>query len=72
MGGYEFWVSNLGIKTGMLQLRSCCHCTPVALRRVGTCIQCGCLPATFGRALPQALSFSPEIGSSEVDMTFLG
>jgi hypothetical protein len=30
---------------------SCCHCTPVALCRVGMCIECGCPPLVFGRAL---------------------
>jgi hypothetical protein len=30
---------------------SCCHCTPVALCRVGMCIECGCPPLVFGHAL---------------------
>jgi hypothetical protein len=48
-----------------------CHCTPAALRGVGTFIECGCPLVAFGRSLPQVLFLSLEAGSGEVDMTSL-
>jgi hypothetical protein len=33
----------------LTRLWSCCHCTPAILHRVGTRIECGCLPMAFGR-----------------------
>jgi hypothetical protein len=33
----------------LTRLWSCCHCTPVTLRRVGTRIKCSYLPVAFGR-----------------------
>jgi hypothetical protein len=33
--------------------RSCCHCTPTALRGVGTRIECGCPPVAFERLCPE-------------------
>jgi hypothetical protein len=56
----------------LTRLWFCCHYAPTALRGVGTRIECGCLPVDFGRALPQVLSFSLEMGLGEADMAVLG
>jgi hypothetical protein len=45
------------------RLRSRRPCTPVALRGVGTRIECGCSPVALGRALSQVLPFLPKTGS---------
>jgi hypothetical protein len=47
--------------------QSCCHCTPVALGRVGMRIKCSYPPLVFGHAL----SLSPDMGSGEADMAAL-
>jgi hypothetical protein len=51
-----------------IRLWSYCHCTPVALDRVGMRIECGFPLLAFGCAL----SLSPEIGSGEVEIGSLG
>jgi hypothetical protein len=48
--------------------QSYCHCTPIALGRVGVRIECGCPPLAFRHAL----SLSPEVDSGEADMVASG
>ena len=48
----------------LTRLQPYCHYTPVALGRVGMCIECDCPLLAFGCTL----SLSPEIGSGEAEI----
>jgi hypothetical protein len=65
------WRMHNHVGESLTRPRSCCHCTPAALRGVGTRIECGC-PLVASGCLPQVLSLLPEMGLDEADMASQG